>query len=504
MRADVDIAGGRLTLAEVHRFPTPTVTRADGLHWDAPRLLDEVLTGLQDAAGRRRLDALGIDTWGVDYALLDADGQLVDLPYHYRDPRTDGIMDAVCTQVGRNAIYDRTGIQFLPFNTLYQLVAEQQRTPDHLTRAATLLTMPDLLNFWLTGIRAAEFTNATTTQMLEWRTRTWASDLLSTIGVPTHMLPPIVAPGTALGTACAAVTARAPKLAHVPVIAPASHDTGSAVAAVPTGPGVAFLSSGTWALLGTELGAPLVTPASLAHNFTNEGGVAGTTRLLRNITGLWIFEGCLRGWHGEGRTFTVAQVLADAGRRPAGRAVIDPDDAAFHRSPDAHAVQAWCARTGQPVPESASDVTRVVIDSLALACRRELRALEEVTGTPIHTIRVIGGGARNGLLNQATADATGCRVLAGPVEATALGNVVMQLVTLGAVRSVTEGRQLVAAAFPPDEYTPRASAAWDSAEARLAEISRKTRGGPAEPGLGSAGWDSPRLPTSLTRRRATR
>lgn len=475
MRADVDVAGGRLALVEVHRFPTPTVARAHGLHWDAPRLFEEVLTGLQDAAGRRRLDALGVDTWGVDYALLDAGGQLVDLPFHYRDPRTDGVMDAVCAQVGREALYDRTGIQFLPFNTLYQLVAEQQRTPDHLARAATLLTMPDLLHFWLTGVRAAEFTNATTTQMLDWRTRTWATGLLTALGVPIHMLPTIVEPGTALGTPIAAVTNRAPKLADVPVIAPACHDTGSAVAAVPTGAGVAFLSSGTWSLLGTEVAAPIVTPTSLARNFTNEGGVAGTTRLLRNITGLWIFEGCLRGWRSEGQAFTVAQVLDDAAQRPACRAVIDPDAAAFHRSPDAAAVQRWCAQTGQPVPESASDVTRVVIDSLALACRRELRALEAVTGTPVHTIRVIGGGARNRLLNQATADATGCRVLAGPVEATALGNVVMQLVTLGAVRSVTEGRQLVATAFPPEEFTPRAPAVWDAAEARFAEMLRGPR-----------------------------
>jgi rhamnulokinase len=256
MRADVDVAGGRLALTEIHRFPTPTVARADGLHWDAPRLFDEVLTGLQDAAGRRRLDALGVDTWGVDYGLLDADGQLVDLPFHYRDARTDGVMDAVCAHVGREALYDRTGIQFLPFNTLYQLVAEQRRRPDHLARAATLLTMPDLLHFWLTGTRAAEFTNATTTQMLDWRARAWATDLLTELGVPTHMLPRIVEPGTTLGTAVAAVTTRAPKLAGVPVIAPACHDTGSAVAAVPTGHGVAFLSSGTWSLLGTEVAGP--------------------------------------------------------------------------------------------------------------------------------------------------------------------------------------------------------------------------------------------------------
>ena len=472
MRADVDVAAGRLALVEVHRFPTPTLHDAEGLHWDAPRLFDELLVGLQDAAGRRRLDALGIDTWGVDYALLDADDRLLGLPFHYRDARTDGVMEAVCARLGRDTIYARTGIQFLPFNTLYQLVADHERAPARLARAATLLTMPDLLHFWLTGRRVVEYTNATTTQMLDWRTRTWAREFLADAGVPTHMLPEIVAPGTRLGTVTAAVEARTPRLAGVPVLTPASHDTGSAVAAVPGGEGVAFLSSGTWSLLGTECAAPVVSPAALAHNFTNEGGVDGTIRLLRNITGLWIFEGCLRGWRAEGRTLTMEQVLADAASRPACRAVIDPDDPAFHRAPDAAAVQAWCARTGQPVPESASEVTRVVIDSLALACRRALHALELVVGTPFHTIRVIGGGARNRLLNQATADATECRVLAGPVEATALGNVVVQLVALGAVRTLTEGRQLVAAAFPPEEFTPRAPAAWDAAAERFAQLHR--------------------------------
>jgi rhamnulokinase len=472
MRAEVDTGTGTLALVEVHRFATPTLRDASGLHWDAPRLFDDVLAGLATASGSLRLDSMGIDTWGVDYALLGADDQLLALPYHYRDPRTDGVMDAVIARVGRDVLYDRTGIQFLPFNTLYQLAAEQRDAPDRLARATTLLTMPDLLHHWLAGGRAAEFTNASTTQMLDWRTRTWALDLLHALDIPTHMLPPIIAPGTRLGTPVAACVARAPRLEGVPVIAPACHDTGSAVASVPSGGGVAFLSSGTWSLLGTETAAPVVTPKALAHNFTNEGGVAGTTRLLRNITGLWVLEGCLRGWRAEGRDFTVEDVLRGAESRPVCQSVIDPDDAAFHRAPDAAAVQAWCARTNQPVPASATDVVRVVVDSLALAYRRVLRALEDVTGTPIHTIRVIGGGARNRLLNQATADATGCRVLAGPVEATALGNVVMQLVALGASRTLGDARALVAAAFPPDEFTPRSSAPWEAAAARFEHLQR--------------------------------
>lgn len=469
MRADVDMAAGTLALSEVHRFPTPTVMHGDGVHWDAPLLFDHLLHGLANAAVLP-LDSLGIDTWGVDYALLDHTGALLGLPYHYRHPRTDGVMDAVVARLGRDAIYDRTGIQFLPINTLYQLVAEQRDAPDRLARAATLLTMPDLLQHWLTGAKGAEFTNATTTQMLDWRTGQWALDLLQALDLPTHMLPPVMPPGTRLGTPLPACVVKAPRLEGVPVIAPACHDTGSAVAAVPSGGGVAFLSSGTWSLLGTETAAPVVNAAALAHNFTNEGGVAGSNRLLRNITGLWVLEGCLSGWHAEGQTFTVDDVLSGAAQRPACRSLIDPDAAAFHRAPDAAAIQAWCARTNQPVPESATAVARVVIDSLALAYRRGVADLEQVTGTPVHTIRVIGGGARNRLLNQATADATGCRVLAGPVEATALGNIAVQLLALGAVRSLAEARALVATAFPSDTYTPRSRQPWDDAAARVASL----------------------------------
>ena len=470
MRADVDTDAGTLALVEVHRFATPTVSQADGLHWNAPRLFDEVLEGLTRASRTHRLDSLGIDAWGVDYALLGDDGSLLGLPFHYRDVRTDGVMDSVIARLGRDVIYGQTGIQFLSFNTLYQVLAEQRDAPDRLARAATLLTMPDLLHHWLSGARGVEFTNATTTQMLDWRTGDWCRDLLRSLDLPTHMLPPVVPPGTRLGTPLPACVVRAPRLEGVPVIAPACHDTGSAVASVPSGGGVAFLSSGTWSLLGTETTSPVVTAAALAHNFTNEGGVGGTTRVLRNITGLWVLEGCLRNWRAEGQTFTVEDVLAGAAQRPVCRAVIDPDAAAFHRAPDAAAVQAWCATTDQPVPESATDVARVVIDSLALAYRRGIIALEGVTGTPVHTIRVIGGGARNRLLNQATADATGCRVLAGPVEATALGNVAVQLVALGAVRSLAEARALVATAFPPDEFTPRHRQPWDEAADRFAAL----------------------------------
>ncbi|HTV01226.1 MAG TPA: FGGY family carbohydrate kinase, partial [Luteitalea sp.] len=317
MRADVDAGAGRIALSEVRRFATPTVTDAQGLHWDAPRLFSEVVDGLAAAAHRGVLASLGVDTWGVDYALLDATGQLLTLPFHYRDSRTDGVMARVHARLGRERLYERTGIQFLGFNTLYQLAAERRDTPERLDRAAMLLTMPDLLHHWLAGASGVEFTNATTTQMLDWRTGTWAVDLLDELDIPTHFLPPIVAPGTRLGVPLPSVVNRAPALAGVPVIAPACHDTGSAVASIPSGPGVAFLSSGTWSLLGVEAKRPVVSAESLAHNFTNEGGVAGTTRVLRNITGLWVLEGCLKGWHAEGQSFAVEALLASAAERPA-------------------------------------------------------------------------------------------------------------------------------------------------------------------------------------------
>ncbi|MGI8672133.1 MAG: rhamnulokinase, partial [Luteitalea sp.] len=399
MLASVDPGAGTLTLDEVHRFATPTVSQVDGLHWDAPRLFDELLTGLAAASARGALASLGIDTWGVDYGLLDADGDLLGLPFHYRDVRTDGVMDRVIAQLGRTAIYDRTGIQFLPFNTLYQLVAEQRDAPDRLARTATLLTMPDLLHGWLTGARGVEFTNGTTTQMIDWRTRTWATSLLDALGVPSHMLPAIVEPGTLLGAPIAGCVTRVPGLRGVPVIAPACHDTGSAVAAIDSGGEVAFLSSGTWSLLGIEVGAPIVSATAQAHNFTNEGGVAGTTRLLRNITGLWVLEGCLRDWRAEGRSIILDDLLAAAATRPAGGAVIDLEDPSLYRSPDAAAVRACCARSSQRVPESPAEVARVLIDSLAEAYRSVLHELEDVTSTRLTTIRVIGGGARNAVLN---------------------------------------------------------------------------------------------------------
>lgn len=453
--ATVDASAGRLRLDVVHRFENRPVHYNGALHWDAPRLYGDVLTGLDAIRTQTaRLDSVGVCTWGVDFALLGEDGTLLDNPHHYRDARTDGVMDEVAQAIGRDALYDRTGIQFLPFNTLYQLVAASRRTPQLLRQAETLLTWPDLLNFWLTGRRVCEFTNATTTQMLDWRTRGWATDLLQALDLPTHLLPDVVAPGTDLGEPRADVASTHPILSGARVMAPACHDTGSAVAAVACDAQTAFLSSGTWSLLGMEVDEPHVSPESLAANVTNEGGVAGTYRLLRNISGLWLLEGCLQRWRAEGRDVDLTQLLEAAAHEPAGRTLLNPDAPAFHREPSPAAVAAYARDTGQPVADSPATVARAVLDSLALAYRRTLLQLEAITGRHVTTIRVIGGGARNAVLNQLTADVTGRVVLAGPAEATATGNALVQLVALGDVPSIANARALAEHAQPPVRYEP--------------------------------------------------
>ncbi len=470
MLATVDAAQGLLGLHDVHRFENRPVSYNGGLHWDAPRLYADVLTGL--AATRAyvtSLDSVGVDTWGVDYALLGEAGTLLDNPHHYRDTRTDGVMAEVLQTVGRDALYDLTGVQFLSFNTLFQLVAAARQTPGLLRQAETLLTWPDLLNFWLTGRRVCEFTNATTTQMIDWRTGAWARDLLGALDLPTHLLPDIVAPGTDLGEARADVVAGTPMLRGARVVAPACHDTGSAVASVACGAQTAFISSGTWSLLGTEVDRPHVSPASRTANFTNEGGVAGTWRLLRNITGLWILEGCLRTWRDEGVHVDLEQLLDDATREAPARTLLDPDAPAFHRAPSPGVIAAYAAATRQPIPETAPQITRAVLESLALAYRRTVQDLERITGQPVTALRVIGGGARNGLLNQLTADVTGRVVLAGPAEATAMGNVLVQLVALGEVPTMAAARALAEAAHPPIRYEP-SGVDWSVAISRFDDL----------------------------------
>ncbi|HZU26994.1 MAG TPA: rhamnulokinase family protein [Bryobacteraceae bacterium] len=450
------LADSRLTLREAHRFPNQPVFYNGGLHWNMPGIWQEIRRGLDSID--TPVDSIGVDSWGVDYALLGEGGALLENPFHYRDARTDGVMEEVCARIGADRLYDITGVQLMPINTLYQLCAAQRRMPRVLAAAEHLVTIPDLVNFWLTGTIGCEYTIASTTQMLSQRTRDWAADLLRALELPTHLLTRIVPPGTRLGA-----------LSGAEVIAPACHDTASAVASVRASGDTAFLSSGTWSLLGTEVPAPVVTAAARDLNFTNEGGVCGTTRLLKNITGLWLLEGCRKQW-----TATWDELLAQAEAAPPLRSLIDPDNPAFVRPENmTAAICDYCRQTDQPAPADCGQFVRAVLESLALKYRCVLEQLETVTGSRFTAIRVIGGGAKNALLNQFTADATGRTVIAGPAEATALGNVAMQMLVLGEVATLDAARDFIEWSQTPAHFDPRPSPAWDKAYKSFIDVCRR-------------------------------
>jgi rhamnulokinase len=464
------LAGATLEIREVHRFTNEPVRYNGDLHWDMPRLWHEIQTGLRAGAQAGPVASAGVDTWGVDYALLGEGGALLDNPHHYRDGRTQGMVEKAFQAVGAEHIYDVTGTQIMALNTLYQLYAASQRTPRLLAAAEALLTVPDLLNYWLTGVMRCEYTIASTSQFLDWRTRGWAEGLLRELGIPTHFLKPLVEPGTVLGSLRPEV-AYASGLGEMRVTAPACHDTASAVAAVRTGGRTAFLSSGTWSLLGTEVKEAVVTAESRRLNFTNEGGVGKTVLLLKNITGMWLLEGCKKVWDQAGENYTYAELLEQAKAEPAFAALIDPDDPCF-TAPEhmPSAIACYCAAKGQRVPRTPGAVTRTILESLALKYRMALEQLGTLVGVRFDTVRVVGGGCRNALLNQYTADATGCRVVAGPAEATALGNVAMQLVGIGAVASIDDARELIERSFPTETYEPAQGAAWDRAFGSFREL----------------------------------
>lgn len=454
--------GGILDLTEVCRFANDPVREHGSLYWDVLRLWHHMQRALGEVAAEvSGLESIGVDAWGCDYGLLGEGGELLGNPYHYRDTRTDRVMEQVFARVPRAKIYEITGVQFLPFNTLYQLVAASRSSPRLLDAATAFGTIPDIFNYWLTGEIRAEYTNATTTQMVDAKRRSWAVDLLGELNIPARLLPPIVEPGSVLGPLKPSVSAA---LASTPVVVPACHDTGSAVASVAGGHGRAFLSSGTWSLLGVEVPRPVITPAALEWNFTNEGGVCGTTRLLKNIGGLWLLRACRQDWSADGRTYEYPELLdAAADDRHAFKSLFDPDEPSFLHPPDMpRAIADYCGRTSQPSPEGPGAFARAILESLAFKYRVVLDALETLTGAPITEVQIVGGGSRNRLLNQFTADATGRTVLAGPVEATALGNIAMQLVATGAVGSLAEARRIIASSFPVARFEPIASDRWQA------------------------------------------
>lgn len=465
---------GVLGITEVCRFPNEPLHENISLRWDIRRLWSDMRRAFT-LLPVERLNGIGVDTWGVDFALLNQSGELVENPFHYRDSRTEGIMEDVCKLVGREEIYSQTGIQFLPFNTIYQLYAACRATPQSIVAADKFLTIPDLLNFWLTGVQACEYTNASTTQFLDTHTRSWAVDLLVRLDLPPRLLPPIVQPGFILGPLQASVSSA---FAGAPVVAPACHDTGSAFAAVSASKTSVILSSGTWSLLGAELSAPIISAEACRQNFTNEGGVCGTVRFLKNIAGLWLLQSCRRSWAASGFNYSYDDLLnaaAAESERSVFRSVFDPDHPSLlHPDDMPSAIANLCVQTGQPAPDSAPAFTRAILESLALKYRAVLESLESLTGIQFEEIRVIGGGSKNRLLNQFTADATGRAVIAGPAEATAIGNVAMQMLATGAASSLSEARETIDRSFPRERFEPRYAARWDSAFRRFQHYSELT------------------------------
>ena len=464
------VGDGTLELVEVNRFANDPVLIRGTLHWDILALYRGLLTGLR-AAGRQAgpLASVGIDSWAVDYGLLDESGAMVENPIHYRDGRTEGVMERVLQDLPRRHLYEVTGLQLLPFNTLFQLVAARD-TPA-LRAARTLLLIPDLLSYWLTGVIGAEVTNASTTQLLDIRTGGWAEELMRSVGITTTLFPSLRLPGDPAGTLTVEVQAQTGLTDPVPVTAVGSHDTASAVVSVPgTGEGICYISCGTWSLVGLELTAPVVTEASRAANFTNEAGVDGTTRFLRNVMGLWLLQESLRTWNDRGLPADLASLLHEAARMPAFGALVDADDPRFLAPGDVPArIAEWCAATGQTPPPSQAATVRCILDSLALAYRAAVRTAQRLSGRSVDVVHVVGGGSRNTLLCQLTADACGLPVVAGPVEASALGNVLVQARAVGALAGgLADMRALVRQTHELVHYRPSGDThLWEAAAHRL-------------------------------------
>ncbi|MFB7897554.1 rhamnulokinase family protein [Streptomyces xiamenensis] len=463
--------GGELSLREAHRFANRPVRVLGTLHWDVLALWDGVLTGLR-AAGREAggpLAGVGIDSWAVDYGLLDASGALLGNPVHYRDGRTDGVAAQVAGVLPPRELYAATGLQELPFNTVYQLVAA--RGSAQLAAAHQLLLIPDLMAYWLTGRAGTELTNASTTQLIDPRTRSWSPVVAEALDIDQGLFPPLRLPGDPAGELTPEVLAETGLAGPVPVWAVASHDTASAVVGVPaSGERFAYIATGTWSLAGLELDAPVLSQESRRANFTNELGVDGTVRYLRNIMGLWLLQECLREWERSGTPYELEPLLRDAARAEPLRSVVDAGDPEFIAPGDMPGrIARACARTGQPEPRDAAETVRCVLDSLALAHRVTVREAQRLSGRSVETVHVVGGGARNELLCQLTADACGLPVVAGPAEAAALGNVLVQARAAGVLGGgLAELRGLLRATAPLRHHEPMGDAgAWDRAAARI-------------------------------------
>ncbi len=463
-----------LRIEELHRFSNGATTVLGSMYWDVLKLYDEMTHCLSLYVKKygKELNGIGFDTWGVDFALLDTNGQLLSNPSHYRDSRTNGMVEEACTRFGREKIFEATGIQFMQLNTLYQLLSMAVNHSPLFEIADTLLLIPSVFMYFFTGKKVNEFTFATTTQMFNPQTGDWAYDMLEELGIPTEILnADVVQPGTIIGELLPELAGQA-GLGKVPVIASASHDTASAVAAVPAKEGEwAYLSSGTWSLLGIETAEPIINADSLRYNLTNEGGVGGTYRFLKNIMGLWLVQECKRVWDREGNTAGFGELMIEAEKAAPFKAIIDPNDTRFLNPPDMpQAIIDFCKESGQPVPESRGEILRCALESLALKYRNVLEKLEQLRGKPIDVLHIVGGGIQNTLLCQLTANATGKTVVAGPVEATAIGNIMVQALATGDIASLEEGREIVRQSYKTVCYKAQDAERWTDVYERFREL----------------------------------
>lgn len=461
--------GGHLQLKEIHRFSNEPVMVGDSLYWDILRLYHEmkqgILKGHQEVQGN--ISSIGIDTWGVDFGLLDKSDVLLGNPYHYRDARTDGMIDEALKKVDRNRIYQDTGIAFQKYNTIYQLLSMVKNNSSLLQKADTLLFIPDLLAFFLTGFKACEFTIASTSQMLLAGRVSWAFDLLNELGIPVEILPEIIDTGTFSGTLQKSVREEL-GVKDIPVIAVASHDTGSAVISAPLeNSDDAYISSGTWSLLGAEREKPIINETTLSLNYTNEGGINRTIRLLKNIMGLWVYQECCRAWKKEGISVSYDEMDALAEAAKPFQAFIDVDDESFYSPGNMpQKVIAYCEKTGQKAPSDMGSIVRLIMESLALKYRSAVEGLEAIIGKKVPTLHIVGGGCKNTMLSRYTANLLNRPVTAGPIEATAIGNVMAQLIALKEVKDLQQAKEVVKRSFPAEEYLPQDTERWDQAYTR--------------------------------------
>lgn len=469
--------GEKIKLEEKHRFSNDPVNINGNMHWDVLRLFFEIKQGILKCAnsGDRDIDCIGIDTWGVDYGLLDKDDKLLGNPYHYRDTRTEGMYDEAFKRVSKEDIYKETGIAYNWFNTIFQLLSAKLSNDSTLKEAKTLLMMPDLFNFFLTGVKKTEYTNASTTQLYNSKTYEWAYDLMDKMGIPKDIFTEVIEPGQIVGTVKPEL-AKELGIGEVPVIAVASHDTGSAVVSVPVPDkdDFIYISSGTWSLMGVELKEPNTSDMALNHNFTNEGGYGKTIRFLKNIMGLWLVQESRRQWIREGEELSFGELAKMSQASTPLESFIDPDYVEFSTPGDMpNRIREYCKKTGQKVPETKGEIVCTIAQSLAMRYRATVEGMEEVTGNKYNVINIVGGGIQDKVLCQFTANATNRIVSTGPVEATSIGNVVVQGIAMGAIKDLNEGRAIVKNSFDITEYTPQNTEAWDKAYEKWKEIIKK-------------------------------